>query len=340
MVRPGGSSVLGQGPVVRPSEPAQGHSEAKPTSSDAPVATAGAQPTPATAETAKARIQHDLAAQQLRTSLVAKAESDAPVEPPRKAFQAGHLAGRLVYEHGRGSLDLAYAQATRLAARGQQLRPGGNLSVRHQGRTIEYSDVQYQPSSTGYSAAFRVRDGDTDMRYEMSERSGRFTARGRGTLEQDGESYRVDLRYRGTIERQLDTSGNASAEQYSVTGSVRTDGWTLELDETYQFRSETGNVRTVGHGTACTVQRTINNTLSKDDATFRWQGVHTRSAFRSSRGGGLAASSPTEWSARGNVTRNGQPFGEYRLEHADGQLQIYLKTPTESISVDKYRLPR
>lgn len=352
MVRPAGTAPSGSVALERdPDAPPPAEvSPPKASPSDERTGPSGPGPNRETRDAARARAAHDVTAQQLQRAVAAKVTSanetaapapvDAAAPAPVEAFRAGHSAGQLVYEHGRAALDLGYAEATRLAQQGRPVRPGGSFTVRHQGRNIEYRDVQYQQFNDGYAASFRVQDGDTDMRYEMSERSGRFSARGRGTIAHDDESYTVDLRYRGSRDRQFDTTGAASVEQYAVSGSVRTDDWQLTLDERYQLRSQTGNVRTVGHGTASSVQRTINNTLVQGDDTFRWQGVHTRGSFRSNQAGALEASSPTEWSAEGRVTRNGEAYGRYELQRQAGQLRVRLQTPSETVVLDRFSLRR
>ena len=329
-----GPSGAGASGSEEPKEPQVPETHA-PMTDNAPAQPAGA--TEQSAAAAKAKAKHDVAAQHLQRTVGVQSPSTSD-PAPAEAFQAGHSAGRLVYEHGRDSLSLAYAEATRLAQAGRPVSPGGWLTVRHQGRNIRFDDVQYRSYRDGYSASFRIRDGETDMRYEMSERKGRFSARGRGQLMHDEQRYEIDLQYRGSRSGQFDSSGSSDFEKYAVNGSVRTDGWALTLDESYDLRTERGDVRSVGHGGACHVKRTINNTLQQGKETYRWQGVHTSGSFRTNRSGDYEASSPAEWSARGRVTRNGQAFGEYNVGQQDGLLKIQLKTSDDSVLLDRFRL--
>ena len=311
----------------------------------------GPRPDAASALAARQKAAFNPTAQLLRASLDAKLTNAG--ETPIRMFVAGHQASGSTFDRAsrmsRVAVD-AVATATRLSGTGQLTTYGTISADGDQYRwSPEPRDKLIVPNTAGGNIELQIHDfrGDTtsaahflngehtlsysakvpgqmDMRIdETRDRDGlRMTARGNVTFGENDYAADLTFNVRGGAER-----------TYGVTGTLTSDGARLNIDESAQTASASTEVRDGLGGSASATSRTINSTLTVGSDTYRWNEVRTRTSFRDGR-----PSSGSDWSASGDVTKNGDPYASYRLVAEGGQVRIVLDTPSERVTLESYQL--
>ncbi|MCC6235736.1 MAG: hypothetical protein IT580_24075 [Verrucomicrobiales bacterium] len=120
--------------------------------------------------------------------------------------------------------------------------------------------------------------------------------------------FDVDLGASITGFNEVDSSGTHTLNDMTVTGSVAATGYrqTVQTRNRFEFisvRGATGRLQS-----ASTSESWNNNTVVFAGDTYRWNNVKRQRSFRD----GKESDIDTYWNAVGTVSRNGQPYGEYR----------------------------
>ncbi len=299
-------------------------------------------------------------AQQLKATLDAKLPAQ-PADTPIRMLEAGHAAAGSTYQRAedmsRFGVD-AVAAASQLAGTGQVTtfgtlsRDGGQLRYSptpadrlivpgRDGGTVELKFEDFQ-GNTQSAAAFLANDhslsftaqhaGDLDMRISDVRRGEAHDITARGRITFGDVDYDADLHFAETDHFRYDGPGGEGERAVAITGTIESDDAKLTVDETASDVSATAEVRDGLGGSAHTTTRTIRSTLETGGDTYVWNDVQTRESFRNGR-----ASDVEHWRAEGDVTRNGEPYGSYRLREAGGQLQMVIDRPQGALVLESFR---
>lgn len=153
--------------------------------------------------------------------------------------------------------------------------------------------------------AYRVAMRDRiDMAFTSVRQDGTTTATANGTLVHEDVSYEAAVEVQGTYFFETDSTGTHFRDAHRTTGSITAEGLELELDEGWSFELVTS-----GGESAQATQRTIASSLRLGDDVYDWVDATTRTSFRD----GKPSELDTYWAADGEILRNGEPFGAYRL---------------------------
>lgn len=187
-----------------------------------------------------------------------------------------------------------------------------------------------------HAVSFRaVQDGTGDMQFESLRQGGQYQVTARGVMIYEGTSYDIDLTSAGVRRFENDSSGGTSNEDSQTRGSVRAAGFDLTIDETWSYQSiwTTGSGR--GHDSAST--RIVNSRLQLGTDVYQWNGARTQKSFRD----GKPSQLDSYWKADGLVTRNGAPYGQYRMSaqnigSSGGFIYFLLSLPSGDIQLEKW----
>jgi hypothetical protein len=345
--------------VLRRGDAEEGETPVAPGSAAADGPTAA--PDEATAAAARKKAMACTTSQQVQASLAAKLDA-APAGAPVQLFVAGHAASGVAYARGTELANLGaqgVAMATRLSGTGRLTttgtirrdgdgyayapEPRDRLVVPHpRGGTVDFTFHDVRGSSDGVEAFFNGdhtlsftarREGEVDARFSSTRAGDRHTATARGRLTVDGTEYRIDLEYAGRSQAVVDGPGGEIRRTITTTGTVETDRARLRVDETSEMVGASADVRDGLGGRAHSTTRRIRSRLEVGDDTYLWNDVETRTSFRNGR----ASNVDGFWRAEGSITRNGQPYGSYRLRATDAEVQIRLHVPGDSTVLESYR---
>lgn len=195
-----------------------------------------------------------------------------------------------------------------------------------------------------FSSASAFLAGDHELRFAVEveaqmtleigsvRRNGAFDTSAAGTILVEGLDLDVDVHARGTSTSEVDSTGSRFHSAFTTTGTVTGPAFDLVLDETWDFE-----LVTAGDESAQSAVRTLANTLSTDGDDYDWVDVRTQKSYRDGRPSEL----DTFWTAQGQLLRNGQPFGAYRLdadpigEDSGGFVLFMLDLPEGSFELER-----
>ena len=188
-----------------------------------------------------------------------------------------------------------------------------------------------------HAITFRITEGDrADLRVTSTKLGQNQEASAQGRIQIGEIGATVDLRYAGRTYFENDSTGAEYDDQYRVTGTVVTDTYSLNVDESWHFVlvSSTG----ARGATASSATRTIASRATIGGAEYVWQNVVMKKAFRN----GTPNEIDTFWAAEGEIFENGRPYGRYRMdiESVDlrtyGVIKFYLDLPSGTQEVESW----
>ncbi len=178
-----------------------------------------------------------------------------------------------------------------------------------QGPVVEIH-VLYVDFTRGISEWRHVSEGtDVIFRSEPGAQADRATVRGQyrpSTF--PGVVFEVDLAASTSGFSEVDSSGTHTLTDSTLTGLVSAAGFrqTVQTRSRFEFVSVRGISGRLE--SSSTSENWNNNTLVLGGDTFAWNNVKKQRSFRD----GKESQLDTYWNASGTITRNGQPFGQYR----------------------------
>lgn len=289
---------------------------------------------------------------------------DAPVDDVNAGLMLGYAVGTQLVSEAEGTAQAA-AQAVEFAtatvANGSLVTTG---TVRQRAGQFAYDptpsdalvvDVEGHPAATlhieamhgDFSSAAAFLSGSHEFRYAVqidgsmdmefvSLRSGSsFETAALGELLVAGTTVDVDATARGTRYSEVDTSGSHYQDSFAIRGSVEGSGYSLDLDETWDFELVT--VSGTGGGSAQSAVRTVNSTLRIGADRYTWAGVRTQKSYRDGRPSSL----DTFWVAEGELLRNGERYGEVRMDadligpNSGGFVLFVLELPGSTVELER-----
>lgn len=178
-----------------------------------------------------------------------------------------------------------------------------------QGPTVEIY-VLFVDFTRGISEWRHVSEGtDVVFRSEPGAQADRATVRGQyRPTTFPGVAFDVDLASSTTGFSEIDSSGTHTLTDSTMTGRVSTEGFvqTVQTRSRFEFVSVRGISGRLE--SSSTSENWNNNTLVFGGDSFAWNNVKKQRSFRD----GKESQLDTYWNASGTITRNGQPFGQYR----------------------------
>ncbi len=173
-------------------------------------------------------------------------------------------------------------------------------------------------------------DDRVDMRLSSLRQGGTMNASATGKYTHEGVAYDVDLQLAGTTYFESDSTGTHNLDEHRTTGTIKATGFDLDVDEDWRFE-----LVVAGNESAQSTHRTIRNSLRLGETTFDWVDVLVQKSFRD----GVPSELDTYWLARGQVLRNGEPYGAYRLDPSATleSVAVVLDTPDGAIEIDRDR---
>ncbi len=152
-----------------------------------------------------------------------------------------------------------------------------------------------------------------------------------GTLTREGVDYTLDgLRYQGTERAESDSSGAEYFNAYTLSGEIRWAEARLTLAEQWRFE-----IVVADRGSAQSAERVNDNVLERGGDRYEWLQATTRKAFRDGK-----PSDESYWTAMGEVRRNGEAYGQYRLAvqrftPMNGLIRFLLVLPDQTIELER-----
>ncbi len=235
-----------------------------------------------------------------------------------------------------GTVDATNAQAPQYSP-----QPVDSLVVKTEKLTLNYRNI---------SAQGDFQDGlqsDHQLNYEVSIKTDKWLqvqslrsgsqhqVQLQGTLFLNQHEYQVDLNYQGEISSEVDLSGSDYLNNYRITGIVNGGPVQAQIDESWKFRIITakGDGR---HSSAQSTDRNLSHRLSVGGDTYQWQDVYLAKRFRDGR----PSQVDNEWTARGQILKNGQSFGTYNLDPVitgqnSGYINFVLQLPNHQIELEQ-----
>ena len=222
--------------------------------------------------------------------------------------------------------------------------PDDALVVHVEGQTLRFAVEEVQAADL--SSPDAVLGGDHRLVFEVEGSGGRVhvssvkqgaerDVRIDGTLRDGGVDYALEgLRYRGTEHFESDTSGHSYDNAYLLTGTIRWADVRLALDE--QWRFELVTAAEPRPTTAQSAERINRSVLDVGAVSYTWIDATTRKAFRNGK-----PSSEDYWAALGEVRRDGEAFGEYRMTtqsfgvEGAGLIRFVVVLPDETIELER-----
>lgn len=174
-----------------------------------------------------------------------------------------------------------------------------------------------------------------ELRVRSVKQAGQRDATLDGHLVLDDVDYGIEsLRYQGTEYSEVDSTGSEYRNTYHLTGAMTGGDGRFDVDERWRFEI----VTTTGSrgGSAQTAERVANSALTLGDDRYQWVEATTRKAFKDGKAG-----DPDYWAAQGEVRRNGQAFGRYRLDarvldaEGHGWIVFQLVLPGETLELER-----
>lgn len=174
-------------------------------------------------------------------------------------------------------------------------------------------------------ARFRLKG--QDLRFLEHEGRGGSRAYFKGTVKSGKRRLRLNLQVRKTTRSESDASGAGSKSVGTITGTVRGKGFVIDaaVQSVEEFQA------TARQSANSKVTR-LNTQLKTGGATYRWNNVTLKTSFFD----GHPSSVDSFWGARGQVTKDGAPWGHYQMTQK-GRLRFELKTPERAITVGSFR---
>lgn len=272
------------------------------------------------------------------------------------AVRAAHFAPHVVYQEGIDAARmglLAVQTATQIAGTPNPVTTG---TLRYDGigvtyvadprdrlivslpdgdREFAFNDLQGTLTSVDaflsgdHSLGFSVvRDGQIGMQFSSLMLRGARRMTAAGTMVNGGVTYAIDLVNEGTYSAESDATGGTVRDDNTWTGTVTAPDFALTVNESWSFF-----LIRAGQTVDTTDGRTIRNVLDFAGSRYEWAGVQMRKSFRN----GNPSQIDTYWQVTGAITRDGAPFGEYRLSipilidpwgsPIEGELRIMLRLP-------------
>jgi hypothetical protein len=171
-------------------------------------------------------------------------------------------------------------------------------------------------------------DGKIDMTFESRRQAGSLAAGAVGSYVHEGVDYDIDLSMAGAYDFESDSTGTYFRDEHRTTGSITASGYDLDVDETWYFELVTSD-----SGSAQAATRTVANSLQLGGDTFDWVDVATAKSFRN----GKPSEIDTYWKARGEILRNGEQHGTYRLDlGAPAFIHMVVDLPTGPVEVESH----
>lgn len=331
--------------------------EANATGGAPPVVQADAE----SARVAEARVRADPLAQQHQLRIQAKLDARVDPETATRVVRFGHRVAHAIYDEGSAlakHATEAIQGASALSGTGRVVTTG---TIERDGERFVYrpepTDRLVVPSEDGgtrtftfdrmegdmssidaffrndHDFSFSVRETDgTDLAVRTTKRGREHDVTVRGSVVYEGETFEADIRYHGNETHESDSTGATYTSTATYSGTVRGDGMELTVQETQRYQ-QVHAVRTAGVGGSATSQtREIDNTLRVGEDTYRWNGVRTHATFRD----GYANNRNREWAASGQLFRNDELLGTYRLGSAGNVLAFELDLGTERVEIDRF----
>ncbi len=174
--------------------------------------------------------------------------------------------------------------------------------------------------------------GKEGMRYRTFHDNGATTNSASGKMTIENTEYQIDIVSKGTHFFEIDSSGSETENKHHITGTVTATNYSLALNEQWYFSLTTNK-----DDSATVVVRTINSALTIADSDYRWNNVEIAKSYRR----GLPSQIDTFWRAKGAITNNGEPYGEYQMRpqivdtKRGGFLIFELVLPNETIEIER-----
>lgn len=148
-------------------------------------------------------------------------------------------------------------------------------------------------------------EAEIDVRYDGAA----FEVHVRGNATFGGERTAVDLTANGRTAATRDYHGQDVTTQYSVAGTLRGEGFEVDVREEHSSRLVAATSLRLLHsmrGSASIVSSRISSVVRSGGAEYRFDGVQVQSTY-AEKGGNTTNQEST---ASGTVSKDGEPFGD------------------------------
>jgi len=179
---------------------------------------------------------------------------------------------------------------------------GASVEVYVQQLDLTHNIYQWRYVSGGRDLVFRSEPAASGTRITVK---GRYVALATGF---DGVVFDVDLAGVVTGFNEVDTSGAHNLSDMTVTGTVAARDYLQTVQVRNRFELVSARNAAGRLEAASTSEQWNNNTVVFAGDTYRWNNVKRQRSFRDGKESDL----DTYWNATGTLTRNGQPYGQYR----------------------------
>lgn len=181
-----------------------------------------------------------------------------------------------------------------------------------------------------HKVAYRiVEPGRLDMTFASSRDGDAHEKSARGEIGDDEDPIAIELREEASDTDEVDGERTDNLIEAHLRGTVISNGFALEVDETYSVES-----RTFEDYVTTAEQWTVDDSLVLAGTTFDFVDVVTREV-RSQTG---PAEVDTGWRAAGAVLRDGQAHGELRLQVDTEHVRFMLDLPDGPTEIESHNL--
>lgn len=166
-----------------------------------------------------------------------------------------------------------------------------------------------------------------DARLHSVRNGGQIASTTVGSFVHDSVRYDLDVMIQGSDTFESDSSGVSSKIETRTTGTITRSGYALVIDESWAFELVSIDGDSVQTGV-----RNVASTLDLDGSRYAWIGVVTQTVFDNGK--------PTDldgfWRANGEVRRDGEAWGQYRLVPTGVYISVVLDTPDGAVELQTF----
>ena len=182
--------------------------------------------------------------------------------------------------------------------------------------------------SEDHEVAYRIVDSRLDMTFASFQNGDVRERSARGEIGDDEDPISIELREEAST-RVLDGERIESRLEARLQGTVRSDGFALDVDETYSTESTA-----LDDDATTSEQWTVDDSLVLAGTTFDFVDVVTREV----RGQTGPAEVEAGWRADGTVLRDGQAYGELRLQVDTEHVRFLLDLADGPVEIESHDL--
>lgn len=155
----------------------------------------------------------------------------------------------------------------------------------------------------------------------------------RGSFVWQGTRYEADVRSDGTYSFEIDNTGFEFRTQSLYAGTITTDGYLMNVDESWDYISVSAVMESGGQRISSSSTRTLNNTWTVNGVEYRYDNAVIQTALRNGRPIEL----DTTWLGEGELLRNGEAYGRLELGIQLSFVKVWLVLPDRRIELQSWR---